>query len=172
MRQGVIAAVLAGLLLVGCSSKSPEQAAAPTSTTSATTTSLIGQDPTKSTTMSPAKATVDKLTGSLRAHGFQVTGLKKATVEGGRMFGMTHSWDLHIDGIEGGVNVFTDTESLQGWLQMGQGLGGVFLYSTTDTWAITLDSDGPARAKSVRLVNKLGRALYDDWQGTIRTVAA
>ena len=32
MRRGVIAAALAGLLLVGCSSKSPEQAAAPTTT--------------------------------------------------------------------------------------------------------------------------------------------
>ena len=55
---------------------------------------------------------------------------------------------------------------------MGQGLGGVFLYSTTDVWAITLNSDGPARAKSVQLANRLGRALYDDWQATIRTVAA
>lgn len=70
------------------------------------------------------------------------------------------------------MNVFTDVESLQGWLQMGQGLGGVFLYSTTDVWAITMYSDSPARAKSVQLANRLGRALYDDWQGTIRTVAA
>jgi hypothetical protein len=55
-----------------------------------TSTSLVGQDPTKSTSSSPAWATVDKLTGSPRAHGFQVR-LKPTEVEGGRMFGMTHS---------------------------------------------------------------------------------
>jgi hypothetical protein len=98
--------------------------------------------------------------------------LKPTEVEGGRMSGMTHSWDGRIESTEAGVNVFTDVESLQGWLQMGQGLGGVFLYSTTDVWAITMYSDSPARAKSVQLANRLGRALYDDWQGTIRTVAA
>src|SRR4029450_11291418 len=121
-----------------------------------TSTSLVGQDPTKSTSSSPARATVDKLTGSLHAHGFEVR-LKPTEVEGGRMFGMTQSWDGRIEGTEAGVNVFTDVESLQGWLQMGQDLGGVFVYSTTDVWAITLDRDSPARAKIVQLANRLRR---------------
>jgi hypothetical protein len=169
MRTAMAAALL-GLVAVGCSGGDPDrEQAAPT--TAVTSTTLVGHDPTKSTSSSLAKATIDKLTGSLHAHGFQVR-LKPTDVEGGRMFGMTHSWDGRIESTEAGVNVFTDAQSLQDWLQMGQGLGGVFVYSTTDVWAITLDSDSPARAKSVQLANRLGRALYDDWQGTIRTVAA
>jgi hypothetical protein len=66
--------------------------------------------------------------------------------------------------------VFADTESLSGWLETAKGFGGVLVFSTTDVWAITLDSDSDVRAKSVMLAGEIGRGLYDDWEGNIRTI--
>jgi hypothetical protein len=165
------AAVLLALATVGCGGPyRTEQAAA---TTTATTVALtLGEDPTKPTTTTSAAASLlAKVTGSLRAHGFQVAGVKKVDPEGGRLFGMTHSWDLRINGVEGGVRVFADVESLQGWLETAGKLGGVVVFATTDVWAITLDSDSADRARSVKLAGEIGRALYEDWQGRIRTIA-
>ena len=45
------------------------------------------------------------------------------------------------------------------------------MFTTTDAWAITLDSDSADRARSVKLAGAIGRALYDDWQGRIRSIA-
>jgi len=163
-----IAAALLGLVAVGCSgSADPKQEATPATTSTVAVT--LGEDPTKPTTTTAPL--VAKVAASLRAHGFQVTGVKKRAVEGGRLFGMTNSWDVRINGVEAGVNVFADTESLSAWLQTAGNLGAVVVFSTTDTWAITLNSDSDARAKSVKLAGEIGRGLYDDWQGSIRTIA-
>ena len=106
----MIAAALLGLVAVGCGGPEPKQATPATTTTTVAVT--VGQDPTKPTTTSAAAVLLAKVTGSLRAHGFQVTRVKKVDPEGGRLFGMTHSWDLRINGVEAGVRVFADAESL------------------------------------------------------------
>jgi hypothetical protein len=162
-----IAAALLGLLAVGCGGPDSKQATPATTTTVAVT---VGQDPTKPTTTSAATVLLGKVTDRLRAHGFRVAGVKKVDPEGGRLFGMTHSWDLRINSVECGVRVFADTEALSGWLETAGNLGGVVVFATTDVWAITLDSDSTDRARSVKLAGEIGRGLYDDWQGRIRTI--
>ena len=168
MKRAIVVALL-GLAAVGCIGGEPRQQATPT-TTATTAAAPLGEDPTKPTTTSAAAVLLGKVTDRLRAHGFRVAGVKKVDPEGGRLFGMTHSWDLRINGVEGGVRVFTDAESLQGWLETAGNLGGVVVYATTDVWAITLDSDSTDRARSVKLAGEIGRGLYDDWQGSIRTI--
>jgi hypothetical protein len=163
----LIAAGLIALPLVGCSGN-PRSETAPTTTTTAIT---LGQDPTKSTTATASLAA--KVADSLRANGFEVAGLKERDPEGGRLFGMKESWDVRVNGDESFINVFGDSEDLSGWLQTAGNLGGVVVFSTTDVWALSLDTDSPAvRAKSKKLADEIGKKLYDDWNDSIRTIGA
>ena len=83
---------------------------------------------------------------------------------------MEQSWEVHINGVESFINVFSDAESLSSWLQTAKGFGGIVVFSNTDTWAISLESDGPAKARSKRLATEIGRKLYADWNSSIRTI--
>jgi hypothetical protein len=154
------------LALTACGGE-PERATTTTMAATSTTVAL-GQDPTKPTTAAASPAS--RVAGSLRANGFEVTGLKRGESEGGSLFGMRESWDVRIEGVGSLINVFGDAESLTAWLETAESFNGIVVFSAADVWAVSLESDGPARAKSKRLATEIGRKLYEDWQGSIRTI--
>jgi hypothetical protein len=109
---------------------------------------------------------------------------KPRPVEGGALFGMTRSWlvrlsavpqdqpgplDPKVPTVEVFVNLFGSTEELTDWLETSRSFGGVTVYDEDDVWALSLDSDGPARARSVKLARQLDGDL-DAWTWGIRAV--
>jgi hypothetical protein len=173
MKRHAIAAAL--LAVAGCTSGGGDggEAAAPTTTATAIT---IGQDPSVPTTSAPptsdwqVESTRIELLKALERNGFEVAGVKATPVEGGRLFGMTHSWDLRVDGVPALLNLFQDSSSLEGWLQTAEGMGGIVVFSAVDIWALSLESDGPLRARSAKLVTRIGRALVTRELWQVRTI--
>jgi hypothetical protein len=163
-----IAAALLGLMAVGCGDPDPKQAAPATTTTVAVT---LGQDPTKPTTTDwQLENTRIEVVKALERNGFKVAGVKATPVEGGRLFGMTHSWDLRVDGVPALFNMFDSGSSLQGWLETAEGMGGIVVFDAVDVWALSLESDGPLRARSAKLVTRIGRALVTRELWQVRTI--
>ena len=170
-RPATIAAVLLGLVAAACSGGSdPEQQATP-ATTATTVAVTVGQDPTAPPTSDrEVEDTRVEVLKALERNGFQVAGVKATPVEGGRLFGMTHSWDLRVDGVPALLNLFEDGSSLEGWLQTAQGMGGIVVFSAVDIWALSLESDGSTRARSEKLATAIGRALVTNEAWQVRTI--
>jgi hypothetical protein len=49
-------------------------------------------------------------------------------------------------------------------------MGGIVVFDAVDTWALSLESDGPTRARSDKLATRIGRELVtrEEWQ--VRTI--
>jgi len=175
-----IALALLGLVAAGCGGGSaPEQ---PASTTRAPATTL------ESATGDPgldAETTMQAVLAALQRHGhLGVSKPKRRDPEGGRLFGMTHSWDVRVSAtaqdqpgpldprlpaIPAFVNVFASNDELRGWLDTARGFGGVVVYDTDDVWALSLESDGPLLPRSVKLARQLDRDL-DAWTWGIEAI--
>lgn len=67
------------------------------------------------------------------------------------------AWDLHIDQVEAGINMFPDEESLDSWVELSKSFGGVAVVG--DTWAVSLDSDPENLAASESLADDLAETL-------------
>jgi hypothetical protein len=169
MRRTLLAVAL--LVLVGCTSTgNGRKAAAPPSTTRPPIT--IGQDPSQPTTSAPptsdwrVASTQTEVLDGLERNGFDAAGVKERDLEGGRLFGMVASWELRVAGVPAFFHVFDSSESLEGWLETAQGMGGIVVFDAVDAWALSLESDGPTRTRSAKLATRIGRALVtrELWQ--------
>jgi hypothetical protein len=176
MRRGAITAVLVGLLLVGCDGSSGDQQQAATSTTAAPIT--LGQDPTDSNPPSSggdweAEDIRMQVLDGIKRNGFPVTGVKRRDPEGARLFGVTDSWDVKVDGVPAFFHIFENSEALADWLETADSLGAVVVFDAVDRWALSLDTDTDrAKATSAALATHIGRQLKtaEGWQ--IRTIGA
>jgi hypothetical protein len=163
-----IAAALLGLAAVGCGGPDPKQATPATTTTVAVT---LDEDPTQPATIDwQLENTRIEVLKALERNGFKVTGVKERDPGGGRLSGMTHSWALRVDGVPAFFNVFADSQSLQDWLQTAGNMGGVVVFDAIDTWALSLESDGPVRARSAKLATRIGRELVTQEAWQVRTI--
>src|SRR6266511_4149530 len=159
MRQLLIARAL--VAIAACSS--PSGAEAPTTTR--------GYDPTKPTTATtnPATATYAKLVGDLRRHGFEVKEPGKS--ERDPLVPKFRLWDVKIDEIGAFIGVAVTDEALTTKLEALNGFGSIAVFSTTGRWIVNPESaltDDATFAMREKLANKIGKALYDDWQGSVR----
>lgn len=115
-------------------------------------------------------STQSEVLDGLERNGFDVAGIKERDLEGGRLFGMVASWELRVVSVPAFFHVFHSSESLEGWLETAQGMGGIVVFDAIDTWALSLESDGPTRARSAKLATRIGRELVtrEAWQ--VRTI--
>jgi hypothetical protein len=140
------------------------------SSAAATTTTARGYDPTKPTnaTTSPQAATYDKVVSDLRRHGFEV---KEGKSERDPLVPKLRLWNVKIEGVDAYIAVAGTDEALTTKLDTLNGFGSIAVFSTTGRWIINPESamtDDATFAKSEKLANAIGKALYDDWQGTVR----
>jgi hypothetical protein len=178
VKRLTVALVLAAVLVAGCGGD-PQQPAS-TSRAPATTLESATGDPDLD-----AKTTMYAVLRALERHGhLGVSKPKRRDPEGGRLFGMTHSWDVRVSAqaqdqpgpldprlptIPAFVNVFASNEDLRGWLDTARGFGAVVVYNTDDVWVLSLESDGPLLARSVKLARQLDRDL-DAWTWGIEAI--
>jgi hypothetical protein len=145
MRPRTIAFALAGVVLAACSS-SPSGGGGPATTADPTP----GTGPTLTT--SPGQTTPEAIAADLRAHGFKVGPLKPSEA-----LLVRESVDTTIDGVEAGINTFDSVETATAWAETSRSFGGVAVVG--DTWAVSLDSDQPGKAKSLKLAPRIAAEI-------------
>jgi hypothetical protein len=137
----------------------------------ATTTTARGYDPTKPTTVttSPTQATYAKLVADLQRHGFKVG--KVTETRRDPLVPKLRLWELKINGVGSLIGVASTDEALTTKLEMLNNFGSIAVFSTTSRWIINPESamtDDATFAKSEKLATAIGKALYNDWQGSVR----
>jgi hypothetical protein len=105
-----------------------------------------------------AQAIADKLT----AAGFTVSMLHKSTGNaiteaGGQSYDFTVTAKPGVAPGDSGINMFPNHEALVSWTALSKSFGGVAI--TGDTWAVSLATDGTARASSVAMAPRIATTL-------------
>jgi hypothetical protein len=165
-RAGLVLVVL--VLVAGCSDDRAGTAAPAPTTTSAT---VPGRDPTAptSSTVAPSQnPTFVKVVADLKRHGCDVRFGKS---EPDPIIPKIRLWDGSINGVSTFIDVCQTDEACNAKLEALDGFGSIAVFSPTARWIINPESamtDDATFAKSEKLANEIAKALYDDWQGTVR----
>jgi hypothetical protein len=160
-------AVVIALALAACSGNSGK----PTQQSTPTTTAVLGRDPTAPTQSTVAKSqqpTFLKLVADLKRHGFSV---RVGKSEPDPLLPRVRLWDTRINGVSTFIAVCESDEACQAKLAGLNDFDAIAIFSTTARWIINPESaltDDKTRAKSAKLANDIGKALYNDWNGTVR----
>lgn len=67
------------------------------------------------------------------------------------------SYDVTLDGVVLGLNVFPNGEATATWIELSRSLGGVAVAG--DVWAVSLPSSADERARSIELADELAATL-------------
>jgi hypothetical protein len=167
MRKLAVAVAVALALALAAAACSSDKEAAP----APTTTTVLGRDPTAPTAATVAASqnpTFLKLVADLKRHGYSVRFGKS---EPDPIIPKIRMWDGSINGVSTFIDVCQTDEACNAKLEALDGFGSIAVFSPTARWIINPESaltDDATFAKSEKLANEIAKALYDDWQGTVR----
>ena len=102
--------------------------------------------------VSDIDATVQKVVGVLDQLGIQHTTPTRTQAA----FGSRASFDITIDGFPAGINIFADAETLKGWQDASDSLGGVDV--SFDSAALSLNSSDGIQ-DSVKIAPQIAAAI-------------